>query len=106
MAKSAGKGSIIVNSSIAGSRVSYTGGNLGHKGVYAASKAGAEMLMKYAAIEASVTNSTVFPPSRLQCQILNGLRGVKYSATVCWVYKVFIQTRFLMVYHMDNFLVY
>lgn len=69
MAKSGGKGSIIVNSSVAGSRVSYAGGSLGHKGVYAASKAGAEMLMKYAAIEASVASSTMFHPKRLQRQI-------------------------------------
>lgn len=53
MAKSGGKGSIIVNTSLAGSRVTDKTA-LGHIGVYAASKAGADMLMKYAAIEASV----------------------------------------------------
>lgn len=53
MAKSGGKGSIIVNSSIGGSRVTDMTGGEGHGGVYSASKAGADMLMKYAAIEAS-----------------------------------------------------
>ena len=52
MAKSGGKGSIILNSSTTGSRVSDFMAELGHDGVYAASKAGADMLMKYAAIEA------------------------------------------------------
>lgn len=50
MAKSGDKGSIIVNSSCSGSRVStqpvMRGGS-----VYAATKAAADMLMKYAAIE-------------------------------------------------------
>lgn len=52
MAKSCGKGYIILTSSMAGSRVSDTGSEV-HGGVYAASKAGADMLMKYAATEAS-----------------------------------------------------
>lgn len=52
MARSGGKGSIIVNSSMAGTRVCDVG-NEAHTGVYAASEAGVGMLMKYAAIEAS-----------------------------------------------------
>ena len=52
MAKSGGKGSIIVNTSMAGSRVCGLSSEA-HTGVYSASKAGADMLMKYAAIEAS-----------------------------------------------------
>lgn len=54
MARTGGKGSIIVNSSIGGSRVTDMMGGEGHGGVYSASKAGADMLMKYAAIEASI----------------------------------------------------
>ncbi|CAN0041370.1 unnamed protein product, partial [Ascophyllum nodosum] len=50
MAKSGNKGSIIVDSSIAASRVTASPSAAG-VGVYAASKAGADMLMKYAAIE-------------------------------------------------------
>ena len=62
MANSGGKGSIIVNTSIGGTRVSL-GGDIGHSGVYAASKAGADMLMKYAAIEASgCASEGVFDP--------------------------------------------
>ena len=53
MAKSGGKGSIIVNSSIGGSHV-VDANDVGHFGVYAASKAGVDMLMKYAALEVSV----------------------------------------------------
>ena len=54
MAKCGDKGSIIVNSSCAGSRVSSFEGMRG-MGLYAATKAGADMLMKYAAIEVSPT---------------------------------------------------
>lgn len=54
MAKTGGKGSIIVNSSIGGSRVADMTDGKGHGGVYSASKAGADMLMKYAAMEASI----------------------------------------------------
>ncbi|CAM9780933.1 unnamed protein product, partial [Ascophyllum nodosum] len=50
MAKSGNKGSIIVNSSTAASRATALPVAKGF-GVYAASKAGANMLMKYAAIE-------------------------------------------------------
>lgn len=53
MAKSGENGSIIVNSAMEGSRVSNLIGDKNHTGVYAASKAGLDMLMKYAAIEAS-----------------------------------------------------
>ncbi|CAM9781002.1 unnamed protein product [Ascophyllum nodosum] len=50
MAKSGNKGSIIVDGSVVASRTSALPFNAG-VGVYAASKAGANMLMKYAAIE-------------------------------------------------------
>lgn len=50
IAKSGDKGSIIVNSSAMGQRPSTLAAPLG---VYAASKAGADMLVKYAAIEVS-----------------------------------------------------
>lgn len=52
MAKSGNKGSIIVNSSALGSRVS---AGFRGAGVYAATKAGADMLMKYAAVEVSLS---------------------------------------------------
>ena len=52
MAKCGGKGSIIVNTSALGSRVPDAPAMRG-AAVYAATKAGADMLMKYAAIEVS-----------------------------------------------------
>lgn len=52
MAKSGEGGSIIVSSSALGSHVDGQKG-VRHLGLYAASKAGADMLMKYAAIEVS-----------------------------------------------------
>ena len=57
MAKSGNKGSIIVDSSGMGSHVSALPFFVG-SGVYAASKAGADMLMKYAAIEVSLLYTT------------------------------------------------
>ena len=56
MAKCGNKGSIIVDSSIMGSRVSALP-TASTCGVYAASKAGADMLMKYAAIEVSLIHA-------------------------------------------------
>ncbi|CAM9223256.1 unnamed protein product [Laminaria digitata] len=56
MAKCGDKGSIIVNSSVVGSRVCSRA--LGG-GVYAATKAGADMLMKYAAVEISPSDVRV-----------------------------------------------
>ena len=56
MAKSGNKGSIIVDSSSVASRTSALPFAAGG-GVYAASKAGANMLMKYAAIEVRVCSS-------------------------------------------------
>ena len=56
MAKSGNKGSIIVNSSTAASRATALPVAKGF-GVYAASKAGANMLMKYAAIEVRACSS-------------------------------------------------
>ena len=56
MAKSGNKGSIIVDGSVVASRTSALPFNAG-VGVYAASKAGANMLMKYAAIEVRVCSS-------------------------------------------------
>lgn len=53
MAKSGNNGSIIVDSSTLGSRVSALP-VMQTSGVYAASKAGANMLVKYAAIEVSL----------------------------------------------------
>lgn len=53
MAKSGIKGSIIVDSSTLGSRVSALP-VMQTSGVYAASKAGANMLVQYAAIEVSL----------------------------------------------------
>lgn len=50
MSKSGGKGSIIANTSSMGMRVP-SAPEMTTSGVYAASKAGADMLMKYAAIE-------------------------------------------------------
>ena len=55
MAKCGNKGSIILDSSVMGSRVSIHPGMRGG-GVYAATKAGADMLMKYAAIEVSLSD--------------------------------------------------
>ena len=52
MAKCGNKGSIIVNSSCSGTRVSTFPAMRGG-GLYAATKAGADMLMKYASIEVS-----------------------------------------------------
>lgn len=52
IAKSGDKGSIIVNSSAMGERSSKLATNAG---VYAASKAGANMLVKYAAMEVRPT---------------------------------------------------
>ena len=52
MAKCGNKGSIIVNTTVSGSRVCSLPGAQ-RFGVYAATKAGADMLMKYAAIEVS-----------------------------------------------------
>ena len=52
MAKCGKKGSIIVNTSVGGSRVCRLPEMRG-MGVHAATKAGADMLMKYAAIEVS-----------------------------------------------------
>lgn len=52
MANSGDKGSIIVNTSCTASRVSTLPAMHGG-GVYAATKAGADMLMKYAAVEVS-----------------------------------------------------
>ena len=56
MAKSGNKGSIIVDSSCVASRVTASPLAAGI-GVYAASKAGANMLMKYAAIEVRACSS-------------------------------------------------
>lgn len=58
MAKCGKKGSIIVNSSVMGSRVCamMPGG-----GVYSATKAGADMLMKYAAVEVSPSGDVLVP---------------------------------------------
>ena len=53
MAKCGNKGSIVVNSSVMGTRVSAMMAERGG-GVYAATKAGADMLMKYAAVEVSL----------------------------------------------------
>lgn len=50
MAKCGDKGSIIINTSALGSRVA---ASMPTMGLYAATKAGADMLMKYAAIEVS-----------------------------------------------------
>eukprot|EP00904_Undaria_pinnatifida_P012047 jgi/Undpi1/7973/HiC_scaffold_24.g10445.m1 len=74
MAKSGDKGSIIVNSSCTASRVS-TGPAMNGGGVYAASKAGADMLMKYAAVEGAASGVRVnsVAPGHVETPIYEGM---------------------------------
>lgn len=62
-ASAGGNGSIIVNTSVSALRTTF---NLGRSCLYAASKAAAEMLMKYAAIEVSCKRNVVFNERILQ----------------------------------------
>lgn len=59
IAKSGGGGSIVVNSSTAGHSVMFGSERMKDWGLYAASKAAADMLVQYAAIEAAVHGSRV-----------------------------------------------
>eukprot|EP00903_Cladosiphon_okamuranus_P014875 g13774.t1 len=57
-ASTGGKGSIIINTSVSGIRP-YKMSAMGHGGIYSASKAAAEMLMKYGAIEGAASGVRV-----------------------------------------------
>ena len=88
MAKSGNKGSIIVDSSAMASHVTALPSAMGC-GVYAASKAGGNMLMKYAAIEVRALSSrlvhhltlpTLFAPESIRMLLDNvEIRGMDHE---------------------------